>query len=112
MKRRQIHFKHHENIREKEIQYQYESLSKISTDYLELDELKEKIEMAIKNLPEKCMTVFEMSHFQEMKNREISKETGISKKAVEASMTKSFKILRIELKNYLPLFLIMTCLFD
>ena len=52
LKRRQILLKHHEKIREREIRYQYESLSKINDDYLEFNELKARIEVAIENLPE------------------------------------------------------------
>lgn len=112
LKRRQILLKHHENIRETEIRYQYESLSRINDDYLEFKELKEKIDVAVKNLPEHCRVVFEMSRFKEMKNREIAEKLGISQKAVEARMTKALKILRKELKDYLPLIMIVTSLFD
>jgi len=105
LKHRQILLKHHEKIREMEVRYQYESLSRINDDYLEFNELKEKIDIAIKNLPEHCRVVFEMSRFEEMKNREIAEKLGITQKAVEARMTKALKILRKELKDYLPLVL-------
>ncbi len=108
LKRRQILLKHHNNIREKEINYQYESLSRINNDYLEFKELEEKLNSTIQNLPEHCRIVFEMSRFKEMKNREIANELKISQKAVEARMTKALKILRDELKDYLPLILLCT----
>jgi RNA polymerase sigma-70 factor (ECF subfamily) len=109
LKRRQIVLKHHEKIREMEIRHQYESLSRINDNYLELNELKEKIDTAVKNLPEHCRIVFEMSRFEEMKNREIAEKLGVSQKTVEAHLTKALKILRNELKDYLPLVL---ALFD
>ena len=112
LKRRQMLFKHHEKIRETEIRYQYESLNRIGDDYLEFKELKEKIDVAIQNLPEHCRVVFEMSRFEEMKNREIADKLGITQKAVEARMTKALKILRKELKDYLPLIMIVTNLLD
>ncbi len=112
LKRRQILLKHHDKIREKEIRYQFESLNRITDDYLEFKELKEKIDAAIKNLPEHCREVFEMSRFQEMKNREIAEKLGISQKAVEARMTKALKILRNELKDYLPLLVIAANFLD
>ena len=112
LKRKQILLKHHEKIRHREIQYQYESLNRINDDYLELNELKEKIDIAIKNLPEHCRIVFEMSRFDNMKNREIADTLGITQKAVEARMTKALRILRKELKDYLPLVMIITNFLD
>ena len=85
--------------------YQYESLTRLSDNYLEFTELKEKTENAIKNLPEQCRLVFQMSRFEELKNREIAENLGISQKTVEAHLTKALKILRKELKDYLPIIL-------
>lgn len=105
LKRRQVLLKHHEKIREMEIHCQIESLSRIQDDYLEFRELTEKIDAAVKNLPDHCRVVFEMSRFEDMKNREIAEKLGVSQKTVEAHLTKSLKILRSELKDYLPLLL-------
>lgn len=112
LKRRQILLKHHEKIRDREIQYQYESLNRINDDYLELNELKAKIDSAIANLPEPYRIVFEMSRFEEMKYREIAEKLGVTTKAVEARMTKALKILREELKDYLPVIIVITTLLD
>jgi RNA polymerase sigma-70 factor (ECF subfamily) len=103
LKRRQILLKHHEKIRWIEMHYQYESLSRLGDDYLEFDELKDKIDLAIRNLPDHCRIVFEMSRFEELKNREIADKLGITQKTVEAHLTKALKILRSELKDYLPI---------
>ena len=102
LKRRQILLKHHEKIRWIEMHYQYESLSRMGDDYLEFDELKTKIDLAIQNLPEHCRVVFELSRFDDLKNREIADKLGITQKTVEAHLTKALKILRKELKDYLP----------
>lgn len=103
LKRRQILLKHHETIRLMEMHYQYESLERMTDSYLEVKELQEKIAIAVKNLPEHCRIVFEMSRFEELKNREIAERLGISQKTVEAHLTKALKFLRNELKDYLPL---------
>lgn len=103
IKRRQILLKHHDKIRWIEMHYQYESLSRLGDDYLEFEELKEKIETAIRHLPEHCRAVFEMSRFEELKNREIAEKLGVTQKTVEAHLTKALKILRSELKDYLPI---------
>lgn len=108
LKRKQILLKHHEKIKWLEMRYQYQSLERMGSEYLEFDELKEKIEKAIKNLPEHCRIVFEMSRFEELKNREIAEKLGVTQKTVEAHLTKALKILRSELKDYLPVIAIIS----
>jgi len=108
LKRRQILLKHHERIKEIEIRYQYESLSRINDEYLEFNELQEKLSAAIENLPGQCRVVFELSRFGELKNREIAEKLGVTQKTVEAHLTKALKILRNELKDYLPLIIAVT----
>jgi RNA polymerase sigma-70 factor, ECF subfamily len=108
LKRRQILLKHHEKIRWIEMYYQYESLSRLGDDYLEFDELKDKIDLAIRNLPDHCRVVFEMSRFEELKNREIAEKLGVTQKTVEAHLTKALKILRSELKDYLPIIAVIS----
>lgn len=108
LNRRQILLKHHEKIRWMEMHYQYESLARMGDDYLEFNELKEKIDLAIRKLPEHCRIVFEMSRFEDLKNREIAEKLGVSQKTVEAHLTKALKILRNELKDYLPIIVAIT----
>lgn len=62
---------------------------------------------AVKKLPEACHAVFEMSRLKDMTNREIATKLGVSQKTVEARMTKALKLLREELKDYLPLFYLL-----
>lgn len=108
LKRRQILLRHHEKIKFLEMHYQYESLARMGDNYMEFNELKEKIDVAIQNLPEHCRIVFEMSRFEDLKNREIAEKLGISKKTVEAHLTKALKILRVNLKDYLPIIVLIT----
>lgn len=108
LKRKQMLLKHHEKLKCMEMHYQYESLSRIGNNYLEFDELREKIDLAIKNLPEHCRIVFEMSRFEELKNREIAEKLGVTQKTVEAHLTKALKILRHDLKEYMPILLVIT----
>ena len=108
LKRRQILLKHHERIKWMEMHYQYESLTRLGDNYLEFNELQEKIGLAIKNPPEHCRIVFEMSRFDELKNREIAEKLGVSQKTVESHLTKALKLLRKELKDYLPLITVIS----
>jgi RNA polymerase sigma-70 factor (ECF subfamily) len=68
-------------------------------------ELQEQLQKAIESLPEKCREVFLLSRYHEKMNKEIAAELGISIKTVEKHMSGAMKLLRIALKDYLPLFL-------
>ncbi|HWA34904.1 MAG TPA: RNA polymerase sigma-70 factor [Cyclobacteriaceae bacterium] len=70
------------------------------------NELEQKIREAMKELPEQCRLVFQLSRFEELKYSEIAGQLNISVKTVENHMGKALKIMREQLKDYLPLFLI------
>lgn len=78
-----------------------ESASAVSK--VQLSELQEKLDTALKELPEQCRTIFQMSRFEELKYQEIADRLGLSVKTVENQMGKALKILRIKLADYLPL---------
>lgn len=67
-------------------------------------ELETKIYHAMKALPEQCRLVFQLSRFEELKYSEIAEQLNISIKTVENQMGKALKIMRTQLKEYLPLF--------
>lgn len=103
LKRRQILLKHHEKIRSMELKHQYESLQSAGEDLLEFNELNDRLDKAIKNLPEQRRVIFEMSRFEDLKNREIADKLNVSVKTVEAHLTKALRILCAEFKDLLPL---------
>lgn len=76
-------------------------------DYCVVKELEEKIEKAIANLPDGCRVVFEMNRFQNKTRQEISDDLGVSMKTVDYRMQQALKMLRVELKEYLPLFFLL-----
>ena len=69
-------------------------------------ELEERIAEAMKALPEQCRLVFQLSRFEELKYSEIADQLNISIKTVENQIGKALKIMREQLKDYLPLLLI------
>jgi RNA polymerase sigma-70 factor (ECF subfamily) len=71
------------------------------------NELEEKIELAIAELPERCGKIFRMSRLKNLKYREIATVLNISEKTVENQMGKALKILREALKDYLPILLLL-----
>ncbi|MBC8603018.1 RNA polymerase sigma-70 factor [Parabacteroides acidifaciens] len=70
-------------------------------------ELENMLNAALSNLPENIRQVFEMSRFEGLTYTEIATQQRISIKTVEAYITKALKQLRIELKDYLPLALLL-----
>jgi len=73
---------------------------------VQANELEIKIAEAMKTLPEQCRIVFQLSRFEELKYQEIADQLQISIKTVENHMGKALKLMRVQLKEYLPLFLI------
>lgn len=69
---------------------------------LYLKEVNDLLKKSIEKLPEKCKLIFMMSRYQGMKNQEISDMLDVSIRTVEAQIYHALKILKTELKEYLP----------
>ncbi len=72
-------------------------------DYYLANELAENIQKAINELPETYRETFILSRYGDRTNVHIAKELNVSVKTVEYRIKHSLKILRIRLKDYLPL---------
>jgi len=83
-----------------EIEY-YDSSNAINS--LIEKELMGHYEEVLAKLPPKCLEVFLMSRKEGLKNREIAAQLSISEKAVEKHISKALKLLKEDLKDYLPL---------
>jgi RNA polymerase sigma-70 factor (ECF subfamily) len=70
-------------------------------------EFEERLVKALSLLPARCRIAFEYSRFEGMTYPEIASKMNISVKAVEALVSRSLKILRVELKDYLPLAILL-----
>lgn len=60
---------------------------------------------AIRELPEDYRKAFEMNRFGHLTYNEIAERTGVSPKTIAYRISQSLKILRTELKDYMPLLL-------
>lgn len=78
-------------------------------DFYDVEELAHNIDAALKRLPESYRQSFEMNRFQDMTYSEIAIKLNISPKTVDYRIQQALKLLRIELKEYLPL---LVFLFD
>lgn len=68
-------------------------------------ELMQKLEDAIKRLPEDYRNAFVMNRFDGLTYNEIAERLDVSPKTISYRITQALKILRNELKDYLPLLL-------
>ena len=76
-------------------------------DLYTTQELESLLNQALDKLPEQIASTFRMNRFDGKTYVEIAEEKQISVKTVEAYMTRTLKFLRIELKDYLPILLIL-----
>lgn len=73
-------------------------------------ELTELIEKGMQKLPPRCREIFILSRFEGKDNGKIAEMLGISKRTVELQISNALKILRSELKDYLPSMLLFLLL--
>ena len=66
-------------------------------------ELEANIQVAMESLPEQCKLIFKLSRFEELRYSEIAEQLNISVKTVENQMGKALRIMRDQLKDYLPI---------
>lgn len=70
-----------------------------------IGELMALASKAIGELPDDYRKAFEMNRFEDLTYGEIAERTGVSVKTIAYRISQSLKILRVELKDYLPLLL-------
>ena len=77
-----------------------------TTTLYAVSELEERLNIALAKLPENVRHTFEMNRFDGKTYPVIAEECGISVKTVEAHISRALKLLRSELKYFLPLLLL------
>ncbi|MBC7760180.1 MAG: sigma-70 family RNA polymerase sigma factor [Phormidesmis sp. FL-bin-119] len=82
-----------------------EELSTLTEEQIDTRFIQEYINKVVEDLPENCRMVFNYSRKSGLSTTEISMELGISKKTVEGYLTKGLKIIRLNLRNAMNLFL-------
>ena len=93
---KQIKQRVHDNLYQKYL-VQFED-----PDFYMLGELMEKLDQAIKDLPDRYRNVFEMNRFENLAYKEIAKKLDVSEKTIAYRISQALKILRKELKDFLP----------
>lgn len=75
-------------------------------DFYVVEELSRNIEAALARLPDTYREAFELNRFQQMTYSEIAQKLNVSSKTVDYRIRQALKILRVELRDYLPLLFI------
>ena len=86
-----------------ELKYRQEALQAFGDSFSDVESLLSVVEEAIDRLPENIRTTFKMNRYDNLTYQEIATRLDISPKTVEARISKALKLLRGDLKEYLPL---------
>ncbi|WP_080902877.1 RNA polymerase sigma-70 factor [Parabacteroides sp. Marseille-P3160] len=70
-------------------------------------ELEELLRIALEKMPENVRVAFEMSRLKNMSYTQIAQEMAVSPRTVESYISKALTILRVELKDYFLLLLLL-----
>lgn len=76
-------------------------------DVFQINEMSKHIQQAVNELPESYKEAFIMNRFQNLSYKEVAEILNVSPKTVDYRIQQSLKILRVKLKDYLPLLLIL-----
>lgn len=83
------------------------SLEAFDQNLFSEQDIEQIITKALNTLSPKCKEIFIMSKIQGKKQKQIAAELNISINTVETQIGIAYKKLRVELKNYMPLFLFL-----
>jgi len=95
----------HESIFEasqREIDLRISTLESCDPDMLFSEEVRSIFEQTLASLPEQTRLVFNLSRIDDKSNKEIAQLLGITVKGVDYHVAKALKVLRVNLKDYLP----------
>lgn len=78
-----------------------------NSDFYQVEELTQRINKAVAALPPSYREAFVMHRFREMSYKEIATTLNVSPKTVDYRIQQALKQLRTDLKDYLPLLLLL-----
>lgn len=97
-----------DSIHERELSLKMYALQRFDENLFAEEDIEVVLMKAIQQLPEKCREVFVLSRIEGLKHQEIALRLGISPNTVQNHIVTALRKLKIELKDYLPLFLFLS----
>ena len=91
----------------RELNFRISSLESCDPSELFTIEMQEIVRKAMDELPEQTRIIFYKSRYENKTNAEIAEELGVNIKTVEYHISKTLKLLRTRLKDYLPLLIFL-----
>ncbi|MEL5893331.1 RNA polymerase sigma-70 factor [Bacteroides sp. GD17] len=104
LEHKQVRLRAEEDINshsQRELSLRISTLEACEPDQIFDTEIQHIVHKALQGMPEQSRTIFMLSRYQNLPNKQIAEQLNISLKTVEAHMTKALRILRLELKDYL-----------
>ncbi len=87
---------------------QYATLYEIDTEnYILYSDLYNRLQEVLGSMPEEYRIAFEMNRFEGLKYHEIAVQLNVSVRTIEVRISKALKILKKELKDFLPMLFFM-----
>lgn len=99
-----------QNLQDKglrELEIRISTLEACNPEEVISEELRLKAKSLIENMPERTQTVFILDRLDGKSHKEIAEALGITVKGVEYHISKAVKILRDNLKEYMPFLIFM-----
>lgn len=94
-----------EALQERELRLKMDALLQFDEQIFTEKEIEDLLNKAIEHLPEKCRQVFILSRIEGLKHEEIATQLNISVNTVQNHIVTALRKLKVELKDYLPLFI-------
>lgn len=94
-----------DSLQERERKLKIEALMQFDENVFTEQGIEELLNKAIEHLPEKCRQVFILSRMEGLKHEEIAVRLDISVHTVQNHIATALRKLKVELKDYLPLFI-------
>lgn len=85
---------------QRELNLRISTLKACEPEQLFKTEIQHIVHKALEGMPSQSRTIFMLSRYQNLPNKQIAERLNISLKTVEAHITKALRILRVELKDY------------